>query len=225
MGEVAELMRHQPSKPRTNCSLGAICGLCPERRFCPAYCKPKRWRIVTLDEGIEKASLYIDKSWIPARSTISSWITKGAITKPYDRQNLGRAGGVKGIFTSILPIEIAVIAYLKTKEGISIKELSRTKELVESSIKNHQPIRIPGDMHPWKFMSYILLWNYYYFKTKEGYPMEKPAIVTFKEGENEDSLVQVRESIDGINYVEKILKTGEVFTHNLDQFIYKYSKG
>lgn len=149
---------------------------------------------MTIDEALEAAKKYIDPTVLPQRSTLYGWIKTGALSPPIKRENSGKKGGMKDIFPTTLPCEIAVVSHLKNIERFNIKEIAAVKKLIETG--NDEDV-LKLDMMLRVFNPLMNMLYYYLNKTKAGIPINVPATVTMSEEENGEITFIVAKSKNG----------------------------
>ena len=84
-------------------------------------------KVLTLNEALEMAS---DIEKLPAsRDTINRWSRMGVISSAAEKENLGKAGGIKYYYENKLPFEI--VTAIRLKENMKLKEIAKARKILD----------------------------------------------------------------------------------------------
>lgn len=83
--------------------------------------------MLTLNEALEMAS---DFEKLPAsRDTINRWSRLGVISSAVEKENLGKAGGIKYYYPNRLPLEI--VTAIRLKNNMKLKEIAKARKILD----------------------------------------------------------------------------------------------
>ena len=124
---IAKLMSYNRPTPYTFCTPNTPCFLCPWRQRCSGYNKGRKRNLITLNEALEEAKRYLgEDDKLPSFSTVYRWAKNGVISEPLGRENRGKAGGMKDLYSLTLPLEIAVTCHLLALK-FSLKRIAEVR--------------------------------------------------------------------------------------------------